>query len=49
MKLGQLTEYSMRYSFVEKSNTKCCGEAIPRPSGSMILKFYTVCFCRMLI
>ena len=30
MKLGQLTEYNMRNIFLEKSHTKCSGEAIPR-------------------
>ena len=31
MKFGQLIEYNMRNIFVEKSYTKCAGEAIPRP------------------
>ena len=31
MKLGQLIQYSMRNSFLEKSCTKCGGETIPRP------------------
>ena len=30
MKIGQLIEYNMRNTFVEKSYTKCGGEAIPR-------------------
>ena len=29
MKFGQLIEYNMRNSFVEKSYTKCAGETIP--------------------
>ena len=31
MKLSQLIEYSMSITFLEKSNTKCGGEASPRP------------------
>ena len=31
MKPGQLIEYNLRYIFLEKSYTKCGGEAIPRP------------------
>ena len=31
MKFGQLIEYNMRNSFVEKSYTKYAGETIPRP------------------
>ena len=31
MKFGQLTEYSMRNIFLEKSYTKCDGDTIPRP------------------
>ena len=31
MKWGQLIEYNMNSIFVEKSYTKCAGEAIPRP------------------
>ena len=31
MKFGQLIEYNMRNIFLEKSNTKCGGETIPRP------------------
>ena len=31
MKFGQLLEYNMRDIFVEKSDTKCGGETIPRP------------------
>ena len=30
MKFGQLIEYNGRKTFVEKSYTKCAGEAIPR-------------------
>ena len=53
MKFGQLTEYTLDI-FLEKSYTKCGWETIPRPSskksklsiicGSVVLKFYTVCF-----
>ena len=31
MKLGQLTEYNLRYIFGEKVYTKCGGETILRP------------------
>ena len=31
MKFGKLTEYNMRYIFIEKSYTKCGGETIARP------------------
>ena len=31
MKFGQLTEYNIRYIFVEKSYTACAAETIPRP------------------
>ena len=31
VKLGQLVEYNMRNIFLEKSFTKCGGEASPRP------------------
>ena len=31
MKLGQIIEYNMRNTFVEKSYTKYAGETIPRP------------------
>ena len=31
MKFGQLIEYNMWNIFVEKLNTKCGGETIPRP------------------
>ena len=48
MKLGQLIEYNMRYSFLEKSYTKCDGEATSRPfhrkSKLSALKCYKVCF-----
>ena len=30
MKLGQLTEFNMRNIFLQKSYTKCGGEASPR-------------------
>ena len=30
MKFGQLIEYNMRKIFLEKSNTKCGGDTIPR-------------------
>ena len=54
MKFGQLIEYNMRNIFLEKSYTESGGETSPRPflskiriehtSGSIVLKFYTVCF-----
>ena len=31
MKFGQLIEYNMRKIFLEKSYTRCGGEASPRP------------------
>ena len=31
MKFGQLIEYNMRNTFVERSYTKCAGETIARP------------------
>ena len=31
MKFGQVIEFNMRNIFLEKSNTKCGREAIPRP------------------
>ena len=31
MKFGQLIEYKMRKNFLEKSYTKCGGEASPKP------------------
>ena len=31
MKFGQLIEYNMRNTFLEKSYTKCGRETIPRP------------------
>ena len=31
MKFGQLTEYNIKNICLEKSNTKCGGEASPRP------------------
>ena len=31
MKFGQLIEYNVRNIFLEKSHTKCGGEASPRP------------------
>ena len=31
MTFGQLIEYNMRNSFIEKSYTKCTGETLPRP------------------
>ena len=30
-KFGQLIEHNMRHIFLENSNTKCVGEASPRP------------------
>ena len=32
MKFGQLIEYNMRNTFLEKLYTKCGGETIPKPS-----------------
>ena len=32
MKFGQLKEYNMRHTFLEKSYLKCGGETIPRSS-----------------
>ena len=59
MKLVHLREYNIRNIFVEKSYAKCGRETIPRPfskkikiefmSGSIVLKFYTVCFYWMVI
>ena len=31
MKFGQLIDYNMRNIFLEKSYSKCCEEASPRP------------------
>ena len=31
MKFGQLVEYNMRNTFLEKSRTECGRETIPRP------------------
>ena len=31
MKFSQLIEYNMRNIFLEKPNTRCGGETIPRP------------------
>ena len=31
IKFGQLIEYNLRNSFVEKSYTKCAAQTIPRP------------------
>ena len=31
MKFGQLIEYNMGNTFLEKSYTNCCGGTIPRP------------------
>ena len=36
MKFGQLTEYKTRNTFIEKSNTKCGRETIPRPFSKKI-------------
>ena len=35
MKFGQLIEYNLRKTFVEKSYTKCAAETIPRPSSKI--------------
>ena len=40
IKFGQLIEYNMRSSFLEKSYTKCVGETIPRPFSKKS-KLYT--------
>ena len=57
MKFGQLTEYNMGKTFLEKLYAKCDGEAIPRPFPKRLnlgilltksLKFYTACFYYML-
>ena len=45
IKFGQLTEYNMRNIFLEKSLTKCAGEASSRPYLWInSLKCYTVRF-----
>ena len=31
MKFGQLIQYDMRNTFLEKTYVKCCGETTPRP------------------
>ena len=31
VEFGQLIEYNMKNIFLEKSNTKCVGDTIPRP------------------
>ena len=59
MKFDQSIENNLRNIFVEKSYTKCDGESIPRQfskkfkiefiSGSVVLKFYTVCIYCMVI
>ena len=36
MKFGQLIEYNMRNSFLEKSYTKCGRETIPNPFSNKI-------------
>ena len=36
MKTGQLLEYNLRNSFLEKSYTKCGGETISRPFSKKI-------------
>ena len=36
MKFGQIIEYKMRNIFLEKSNTKCGGEASPSPFLSIV-------------
>ena len=35
IKFGQLIEYNMRNTFVEKSYTKSAGETIPRPLSKL--------------
>ena len=53
MKLGQLIECNMKNIFLEKSCIECGGDPfqtlfwkikIEHISGSIVLKFYTVCF-----
>ena len=49
MKFGQLIEYNIRKTFLEKTYTKCGGETITRYFSkksilSISLKFYAVCF-----
>ena len=36
MKQGQLVEYNLRNISLEKPNTKCGGETIPRPFSKKI-------------
>ena len=49
MKFGQLIEYNMWNTFVEKSYTKCGGETIPRPlSKKPKLKIYLDLHCKVL-
>ena len=50
MKFGQLIDYNMRISFIEKKYTKCGGETSPRPfskklklSISLNQQFKVVC------
>ena len=49
MTFGQLIEYDMRNTFLEKSYTKCVGETIPRPSSEKwkliisLHQFFIVC------
>ena len=57
MKFGQLKGHNMRNILLQKINTKCGGETIPRPFSKKSkscylwinsLKFCTVCFYCML-
>ena len=36
MKFGQLIEYNMKNSFLQKSFTKCSRETVPRPSSKKL-------------
>ena len=48
MKYGQLIEYNMRSIFIEKSNTKCAREIIPRPlSKTSKLKISLDQYCKI--
>ena len=49
MKFGQLIEYNMKNTFVEKSYTKCAGESIPRPlSKKYKLRISLDQYCKVL-
>ena len=53
MKFGQLIEFNMKHSFLEKSYVKCDEETSPRPFSKKLIQrylwisslwFITVCF-----